>query len=298
MILHKQKDPLGAQRSLAEAQAAMNEAFEGNGFTGEWHEYPRVCASRVEAEQLIYGRAVSSPLDARSLEAKFVDWKAIDEHIAQGDKLAAQRQWKEARKEYLAAIEDPRFRWAVVDKKFRIVTAISKITTVLALAGDHENHRQICEAELQRESSCPVSFRGWRIAKAWLASGHSPLTQEGRLAVERLLAVDRPAGGISDEEEKLIRALAAYRFDQHERALTYSEQAAPSIWLSFRGAAQIIRSAALFKLGRESEGRVQLTQAELTLGKHLETLTGDNWYDLAMCQLLLDEARGILSEKD
>jgi serine/threonine protein kinase len=295
MILQKQNDPAGAQRFLADAGAAMNEAFEGNGFAGDWHEYPRVCATRVEAEQLIYGRALSSPLDARSLKAKSAEWQAINERITQGDKLAGQRQWKEARNEYLAAIGDPHFRWAVVDKSFVIVTAISKVASVLALAGDHEGHQQICEAELKRESSCPVSFRAWRIAKIYLASSHSSLTHEARQAVERLMAVDHPAGGMLEEEANLVRALAAYRFDQLEKALTYSEQAAPSLRLSIRGAAQIIRCAALFKLDREREGKVQLAAAEVTLGKHLATLTGDNWYDLAFCQLLLDEARSLFN---
>ena len=59
--------------------------------------------------------------------------------------------------------------------------------------------------------------------------------------------------------------------------------------------ARTFRAMALAKSGKVEEGRRELHQAETELGDHVKTLTGDSWWDLALCQAALDEAHRLFA---
>jgi hypothetical protein len=46
----------------------------------------------------------------------------------------------------------------------------------------------------------------------------------------------------------------------------------------------------LGRLGRWDEGKTELARAETNLRQSLERMTGDYWWEVAQCQVLLEEA--------
>jgi Flp pilus assembly protein TadD len=87
--------------------------------------------------------------------------------------------------------------------------------------------------------------------------------------------------------------MAAYRSGRYQEAVDAAKVAGR---LSVRNAARIFRAMSLGKLGRWEEAGRDFQQAEANLAKPLKNLTGDAWWDLALCQLALDEAHRLFGE--
>jgi hypothetical protein len=53
---------------------------------------------------------------------------------------------------------------------------------------------------------------------------------------------------------------------------------------------------ALAKSGQWEQGEAALDQAEKELGDHVRTLKGGDWWNLALCQMVLDEAHRLFGQ--
>jgi hypothetical protein len=288
MIHYRQGETAATQADMQET-AKQYAAFLRCGDLGKnWHEYGRVAAVRAEAERLIFGREVSPRIDAAGLESARKQWEPVRRHLNQVASLAGHRKWSEARDECLAAMREPVFDWDAAANSDKDLAP--KIGITFLLAGDLQNHEQLCRRLFKRLEEFTDPGMGGPVLTAYLAREASVANELGQTAAKWEQAFKHDSAGNNAEWASLIRAMAAYRSARYQEAIEESKAAEKSKWLAPRAAAQIFRAMALGKLGRVDEGKQELRQAEAHLGQHLANMTGDSWWDLGLCQLALDEA--------
>lgn len=189
----------------------------------------------------------------------------------------------------------PDYNPEIVDRVNATVTSVPRFGIVFLLAKDRQNHQRLCQDYFK---SVDDLFWKWRVAKTYLLAETDDSSDSDPMRIPQFILTDWAFDGMGPDERNLIRAMAAYRSSQPEKTLEFLKAASASNRLAIRGSGQILHSMALAKLGRFDEGRKILAQAEANFGTHLKTLTGDLWWDLAMCQVLLEEAHRVFAEKN
>jgi tetratricopeptide (TPR) repeat protein len=289
MIRFRQGNADGAQADLKEARKRLDALIHSGELGGRWFQYGEAAVVRAEAERLMLGREVSSIADAAWLEAARTRWAPVRRHLNEGDRLALEKKWKAARDEYLAAVREPAFDWQAAEAAWNTENSIlaTKIGITFLLAGDSANHEQLCQQLFALLAEHPNPPHAWHMLRTCLAGELKPAGQLAKKADEWAAFLAQDPGGITPEAVSLIRTMAAYRSGRYQEAVDAAKVAGR---LSVRNAAQVFRAMSLGRLGRWDEARRDLQQAEANLAKPLKNLTGDLWWDLALCQLVLDEA--------
>jgi eukaryotic-like serine/threonine-protein kinase len=298
MIHFRQGDAIAAHADMEAAGKRLAVYLQSGQLGLNWSFYAHAVAARAEAERLILGREVSKCIDSRGLEEARRQWEPVRQHFTQGDRLAGQQRWSEARNEYIAATKEPGFTWEAAESAHaeggsRLAT---RVGITFLLAKDSASHEQLYRPLLARWEEYPDPITGWHLLRACLAGELNPtneLTGQADRWVQMI--ADKPAG-VAAEAVGLLHTMAAYRSGRYQEAAVAAKSAQGGR-LSVRNAAQIVRAMALAKLGRWEDGKTDLQQAESNLAKPLKNLTGDLWWDLAMCQLLLDEAHRLFGER-
>jgi hypothetical protein len=294
MIHFKQGDFRAAQTDLREAATRL-EALVHSGELGyNWVWYGKATVIRAEAEQMILGREVSTTVNAAWLKEARARWAPVRQRLNEGDRLVFQKRWTAARDAYWAAIHQPAFDWEAAEAAWPIGNSImaTKIGVTFLLAGDTTNYAQLCKMLLTRLDAHPDPFI-WHTLRTCLAGQLPQGSELLKKLDQRATQLTQNPKGAAPEIVNLIRTMAAYRSGRYKEA---SGAAITGGRLSVRNATQIVRAMALARSGRAEEGKRDLQQAETNLVQPLKLLTGDLWWDLAMCQLLLDEAHRVLSE--
>jgi serine/threonine protein kinase/tetratricopeptide (TPR) repeat protein len=295
MIRFPQGNAGAAKADLKEAGKLLDALIHSGELWENWCLYGRAAVVRAEAERLILGREVSSIADAAWLEAARTRWAPVRRHLNEGDRLALEKKWKAARDEYAAAIREPAFDWHAAEAAWNTHNSIlaTKIGITFLLAGDSANHEQLCQELFALLAEHPDPAYAWHMLRTCLAGELKPGGQLAKKADESAARLAQDPGGVTPEAVSLIRTMAAYRSGRYQEAVDAAKVAGR---LSVRNAAQIFRAMSLGKLGRWEEARRDLQQAEANLTKPLKNLTGDLWWDLALCQLALDEAHRLFGE--
>jgi tetratricopeptide (TPR) repeat protein len=289
MIRFRQGNADAAQADLKEANKRLDALIHSGELWQRWYDYGMAAVVRAEAERLIPGREVSSIADAAWLEAARTRWAPVRRHLNEGDRLALEKKWKAARDEYLAAVREPAFDWQAAEAAWNTENSIlaTKIGITFLLAGDSANHEQLCQQLFALLAEHPNPPHAWHMLRTCLAGELKPAGQLAKKADEWAAFLAQDPGGITPEAVSLIRTMAAYRSGRYQEAVDAAKVAGR---LSVRNAAQVFRAMSLGRLGRWDEARRDLQQAEANLAKPLKNLTGDAWWDLALCQLAFDEA--------
>ena len=295
MIRFRQGNAEDAQADLKEAGKRLDALIHSGELGHKWFQYGEAAVVRTEAERLIPGREVSSIADAAWLEAARTRWAPVRRHLNEGDRLGLEKKWKAARNEYLAAIREPAFDWHAAEAAWDTENSIpaTKIGITFLLAGDSANHEQLCQQLFALLAEHPNPVYAWHVLRTCLAGELKPGGQLAKKADEWAAFLAQDPGGVTPEAVSLIRTMAAYRSGRYQEAVDAAKVAGR---LSVRNAAQIFRAMSLGRLGRWEEARRDLQQAEANLAKPLKNLTGDLWWDLALCQLALDEAHRLFGE--
>ena len=288
-MIHQRQGDLPTARAELEAAGARMALFLRTGDLGEdWNDFGRVAAVRAEAERLILGREVSPAIDAASLAAARRQWEPVRRHFNQAAVLGGQRKWSEARDAYLAAMREPVFDWDAAQNADSSLP--SKIEITFLLAGDFQNHAQLCRRLFDHLKEFPDPWMAGHVLAGFLGGEVNMDDEVGKAAATWVEACTRESDEKHADWASLLRAMAAYRSAKYQDTLEESKAVGKSQSLAPQAAAQLFRALALGKLGRIEEGREQLHQAETRLGQHLANMSGDSWWDLGLCQLTLDEA--------
>jgi tetratricopeptide (TPR) repeat protein len=135
----------------------------------------------------------------------------------------------------------------------------------------------------------PDSWVSFHYSRAWLAKAGDSNPELLEQAVRWSKVAKRESDQIA-----LLRGMAEYRAARYEEALHFLKGTEESKSLGRIAAGQLFTAMAMSKLGRTEEAAARLEQAEVRLILPLERLSGDWYYDMAYCQLALDEARQLL----
>jgi hypothetical protein len=209
--------------------------------------------------------------------------------LAEGDLFLGRRQWRQACDAYKRAIENPVFDWGTVESYH--LNLASRLGATFLLARDAEAHERLCRFLFSRLEQMPDSFISFHYSRAWLAKadqGDPDLLQQ---AVEWSQVARRESDQIA-----MLRGMAEYRLARYEEVLRLLKGTQQSKSLARVAVGQLFTAMALSRLGRNEEATALLKQAEVRLALPLEQLSGDWYYDMAYCQLALDEARQLLGQ--
>jgi len=255
-------------------------------FQNNWHEYGRAVAVGTEAERLILGHEISAPADFRRLESARQHWAPVRLRLNEAARLAGRKKWTEASAAYIGATRDPEFAWETAESLEQFLAF--KIGVSLLLAGDNQHYKALCLSAFDRLREHPDGVYAFLVLKTCLAreiGAQSELIKQ--------IGMWLPKISYDDDQASLVRAIGDYRLNRYAESLDQIHAAEFSARLATRGVARIFRAMSLAQLGRWEEGKGELAQAEADLGQHLANMTGDVWWDLAFCQLALDEAHGL-----
>jgi serine/threonine protein kinase/Flp pilus assembly protein TadD len=230
-----------------------------------------------------YTRALDDKVDEREL------------CLERGDLYLHRQNWKQAAASFRMAVElkpDDHYRW---------------LTTVpaIVLAGDESGYRQFREAMLARFANPTEAYVAERIAKA--ASFRPGTAEEAKQAVE--LARRAVSSGTYPQYQhwfRLAYSLASYRAKDYVTAIEAARLALESDLAArepyVRVAARLVEALAQQALGKHDEARKLLDQAESISFRDLRDLRmanpDDNFHDLVLCNVLLDEARRAITPND
>jgi tetratricopeptide (TPR) repeat protein len=294
MIHYRQGNPAIAKAEMEEAAKHL-ESFVRSGKLGDsWHEYGRVAIIRAEAECLILGHEISPILGAQWFEQAREQWTPVRRHLNEADRLAGRGKWTDARDEYLAAIEEPEFDWETADSCHWNLA--NKIGFTFLRAKDRTAHEQLCRRLFARLDHFPDGDLAATVAKMYLASGLCLTNDLGRKALHAAETMKDDPGNFPPEFLDVVTVMAAYRTGRYHEAIDRAKNIETANGLALSNEARLYHAMGLARLGRVEEGKKELAQAEKNLGKSLARLTGDYWWELARCQLALDEAHRLFGE--
>jgi len=287
MIHHREGDSAAAHADLDEAARRLA-IFVKTGLREEtWYKYGYIAAARTEAERMILGRQVTSCLDAAWLESARTQWQPVKRHLSLAGDQVRQRKWSEARDQFVTALHDPDFDWEALLNLDDYLT--TQIGVTFLLAKDLQEHERFYRSLFAHFEEYPDGKWIYHALKACLVREFEPTDELGQEALKWCQTLDHDHGTITPEGIGMIGAMAAYRAGRYQEAIEQCKAADKSS-LGIRGLARIFRAMALARSGRWGEGKQALEQAETDLGDHVRTLEGDHWWDLALCQVALDEA--------
>ena len=298
MIHFKQGDEAAARDDMEQALKRLTTRLKSGLIGPNWCTYVNAAAAQVEAERLILGREVSPVVNAAWLESARKRWNPVQRHVNEADRRAVQKNWLGARDEYLAALGEPVFDWEAAEPPHAQGASqlATRIGVTFLLANDPTNHQSLCRESLACWEKHPDPLIGWHLIRTCMAGELSSTNALTRKADKWAKAIECEPHGVSPEAVGLIRAMTAYRLKRYEEAVEQSRHADRGR-LAIRNAARIFRAMALGRLGRWEEGGRELAEAETQLNQHLINLTGDLWWDLGLCQVVLDEAHRLFREK-
>jgi serine/threonine protein kinase/tetratricopeptide (TPR) repeat protein len=294
MIHFRQGETNAAQSDLQEADKRLNALLHSGELGDAWYLYGEAAILRAEAERLIFGRQLTPIANAASLKTARIKWARVRTHLNNGDRYALEKNWPAAHDEYLAAIRDPVFSWPAAEAVTFTHNSIlaTRIGITFLLAHDSFAHEELCREWFVLTENQPAPGQTWHFLRTCLAAELNP---SGKLIIQAnqlLQKLTEESGKVTPEAISLLRTMAAYRSGKYQQAI----QAAPIAGRpSVRAAAQLLRVMALAQVGRVKEAKTDLRQVETGLARPLKNLTGDLWWDLAMCQLLLNEAHQLIN---
>jgi hypothetical protein len=305
MIRYHQSHPEEAQADLAEADQRLEALLRAgdlrNGsWTGgtSWVWYGYVVVLRAEAQHLLLGRAVSPVVDAAWLESARRRWGPVNRRLADGDSLACEGRWLQARAAYLTAIREPVFDWATAEGLDRELPM--RMGVVLLLAKDFPGHKSLIRDWFARLHAHPDPNGGFLAAKTALAASIGPDSEMGREAV-----------GWSQKmkwnpfSKACVRAMAFYRAGRYEEAVVegtrcegpvFSNEDSAATIFGEASTAQVFRAMALAKLGHRQEAERVLKKTEKVVGDAKSSYMGKFWWDLGLCRLALEEAHQLMRQ--
>jgi tetratricopeptide (TPR) repeat protein len=298
MAHFRQGDSIAAHADMKAAGKRLAVCLQSGQLGLNWHIYAQAVAARSEAERLILGREVSKCIDAHDLEEARRRWTPVRQHFTQGDRLAGQKRWSEARNEYITATKEPAFTWEAAESAHAQENSLlaTRVGITFLLAKDSASHKQLCRQLLARWEEHRDTVAGWHLLRVCLAGELNTIDELTRKADRAAHLIAQHPDGVTAEAVALLRTMAAYRSGRYQEAADAAKSAQGGR-LSVRNAAQIFRAMALARLGQWQEGKQELSQAEANLEKPLKDLTGDAWWDLGLCQLALDEAHRLFGHK-
>ena len=282
MIHQRQGDNASARANLDEA-AQQLAAYLRSGLYWDWHEYGRVVAVRAEAERLILGREVSTLLGPAELESGRKHWAPVHQRLAQATTYTRRERWKEASAECLAAQQESVFTWDTALNAEGDLPRAMGITFLLAK--DRQSRDRLSRSLFRFLEEHPDPFLACDVVEICLAAPDAATNAVFRKAI----TWSAPLEGTSNRVN-LVRMLMAYRAGRFDEAVERAKAAERSEGLAVQGATQLFRAMSLAKLGRTDEGRQAFQAAEARLGPEIAKPHSDNWCDLGLCQLALDEA--------
>jgi len=256
---------------------------------GTWHEYGRAAVIREEAEALL-GRPVSPLIDVVSLDTARRQWATVRRWLNEGDRAGAEGRWTEAHDAYLNALHQPGFDWDTAESR-RESDLASKMGVTFLLAGDYPNHAELSRRLLARLAVLPDPTAAPVYAKAILARPTEASDEAVRGAAEWARTSEGEADFLA-----WVQGMAAYRTGDFTNALEVLPRADGPGSLACEGGGLVFRAMALQKLGRITEAQQILARAERLLAEPIKDHFGDSWWNLAYCQLALDEARQLLGK--
>ena len=306
MVHCQQGEAQAAHADLAEANKRLDAFLRAGdlriGMWGRrgasWVGYGYAVALRAEAEHLLLGRVVSPVVDASWLESSRRRWAPVSRNLAEGDRLAGEGRWLQARADYLAAVSEPVFDWetaADLDRELPM-----RMGVVLLLAKDVASHERLCRAWFARLHAHPDPNIGFLAAKTALAASIDPDSELGREATGWLQKMEW-----SPVSEACVRAMAAYRAGRYEEAVAEATRCEDSAFsgedrtvavFGEASTAQVFRAMALARLERRREAEQVLEKTEVVVASAKSRYMGKMWWDLGLCRLGLEEAHQLFRQ--
>ena len=237
MIFQRRGHTNEATLEMVYASNQLREATR-SGFTGtSWQDYVRAAAVRLEAEQLVFGRPVSTNITPEEIAETRSKWIPIRHHLNLIPGLAVQKKWESARIECLAAIQDPLFDW---DNADAFAGWPVRMALPFLMANDLSNHSRLCHEWFK-----------WLESHAWPWNAVA--------IIEASLIRETPSTGFFVEEaSKYVNsaksigtegawpwAIFAYRSGQFADVLVAEAAAKDSTQLTSRQGTRIFKAMAL-----------------------------------------------------
>jgi tetratricopeptide (TPR) repeat protein len=316
MVYYQQGDKQAANAALAEASRRRAMFLRSGLHTWNWVEYVGSATVGAEAEKMILGQTVTPAVTPAELASAHQQWLGVLHYMESAGGLARLNRWSEARDQFPAAVRQPAFDWEAF---FSTGAWPSQIGSTLLRAGDLRG----CGEFYQRIFSyfAKYSYPGWTCCalRACLARDWGTNLELEREVLKWHHALQADPGergpfGIFENDLCMELAMAAYRLGHYDEVVEQS-RATPYTGVADRNLARIFRAMGLAKLGRWDTAKQALHLAEAELRQPLAALspgywwgldqhqdthfsnhTGDAWWDLALCQVALDEAHRVFGQ--
>lgn len=301
---------LGMTADAAEALVRASRQLDLPLQTGQllarnWQDVVFAFVARAEAERLIAGGELSTPVTAESLAKAREKWKSVREPMTRGEALARQGKWSESHDAYVQALDHPSFDWGAAEEASPMRCLSLQMATAFTRAGDSTNHQRLCRLLLASHPENPTTPRAERDATAranryaaacFLNAGSLP--QDLRRA-----ALELARFAVANQQKRqdhhagwtyLGGGAAEYYAGQPERALELLRVPEADEDALVRAIAMVYHAMVLKKLDRPAEASRFLQKAEDLLGNPPKLRSSLYWWDAEQYQLVFEEARRLI----
>jgi tetratricopeptide (TPR) repeat protein len=291
MARHQLGDPAAARKSLDE----LNRRLKVMVHTGElgdtsWDGCARAVALRAEAERLILGREVSSPLNPVTMTGQRGKWQEVQQLLQSAERFARQGNWAQARDVYAQALAHPEFNWDPWE--FRPNVVAQQMATTFLLAGDADRHRDLCRALLDRpQDYLPLTMRERNAWVYLIKMDHFPPDLKSRA----LATVRQTCQGAETENSSwiwLICGLTAYREGRYGDALSALDRAQFGGNDAATARLLLYRAMTCQQAGRADDAATALQDAEAAFAQTTPQSAG--WWNTGFYQIALSEVRSLM----
>jgi len=314
MALHGSQQATEAQAEVSRANVLLNKLLLCGDLdpqprqsrwqyptNGTWEPLGCCLVARTEAEKLILGREHSEPVTSDSLRASRAAWVPVRESLQQADWAARNRDWAAARELYLEVSDHPLFDIESANQQFPYLDL--RMGTVFLLAGDTERYVRLCRSAVESPEApgvlTPLSLLL-----------HPDLPDAGIRSVGLELAqraLQEAAPGLKSGGEPSLPwhretlGAALFRNGQSAEALRELAIAMKATEQDCVIRATVTAAMAEQALGRNEPARQYLAKAEEGC-RIMTEVSGDmlapEWWDQAIIELFLKEARRVIASTD
>lgn len=266
-----------------------------------WSDYARSLALRNEAERLVLGEIVSTPVDRQTLKLRRSSWQPVQSLLEEGYQYGRKRNWKEAAVAFAEAMEYSPINWEYEGNL--IPDLLEKAAVVFALAGDFRSYKTLCESLIIPTEESQFNFR--RIGLIWPNSNKPVISPE--ILGKAIESARWKNEQIKDDGDKqpppwheriwLFHGIAEYRAARYEDALRSLEKTNKAFHLATVGVSLAFSSLAATALERHVDAVDFLQKAK---SKHVELLSENsgslplNWNQIALLELGITEAQAAI----
>jgi serine/threonine protein kinase len=260
----------------------------------EWLPVAELILVCREAELLIHGRETSPTIDESYLAAARQQWQPVKALLDETERLAQQRDWVTAHARLRAAMQHEFFDWGaalLTDRHLHL-----KAAALFVLAGDVASYDDFRRRLL--ESGHGEWHANPRTALLTPADSTSGLAKSVLASVRLAAEFDKDSG--SNPWRSLNLGVAEHRSGHAEMALATLKKAEDAYNLSCSGTAHALAALANGDLSRKDKAREHLATAEAAHQKLLDgnrSGLGPDWYDVAILEVFLHEARDKVKDK-